>query len=37
MRVGILVQLRNETPAEDGVEGVFYVQAEYVAIRNNSL
>jgi hypothetical protein len=35
MQVGILVQLCKDTPAENGVEGVFQVQAEEAAITNS--
>ena len=37
MQVRVLVQLRKETPAGDGVEGVFQVRAEEVAIGNSLL
>jgi hypothetical protein len=35
MQAGILVQLCKETPAGNGVEGVFQVQAEEAAIGNS--
>jgi hypothetical protein len=35
MQVGILVQLRKETTAGNGVEGVFQVQAEEAATGNS--
>jgi hypothetical protein len=35
MQVGIPIQLCKETPAKNGVEGVFQVQAEEAAIGNS--